>query len=658
MKRNILNIAIVSVALAAVALTSCKENEIDPKNAGEGKKISFSVAEADTRTAYDTENRLQINWTEGDKVRIFCDEAEDVKKADYTVAQISKNSGKLVKNEDGLAWGGDDLVHNFYAVYPADDKVVAGIENGKISINANLNQMCTLETGTDGEYKKDESGIYITTPDMTNAVMVANLSTKPVDNVELSFKPIMTTLEVVVRGKTADIDTENIGTEVTGISINMDASAYGASSKQFIYDINAGDIVRGELNSTVQFFVGIKNKKDGSNSLHLGTNESVKLTAFLPPVAVNGNHKIQIRVHATGSTELAATVGGTMKDGSVIEIAQSSKRKITLPWIKSVNLSNNNWITPLDTSIYVSQMSIPGSHDAATGETMATAIGDWFAATQELTLNKQWELGVRAFDLRPAIYNPLLSSTNELWLYHGSTRVSISWATAMNTIKAQLASNPGEFAIVLFRHENESAIGKNNDDTDFNTYMTNYINQNKDWIVDWEPDLTIGKARGKIILISRFEGSWDYGCFTGWGHGQEGVTTTLRNSTGTKVATMYVQDYYNPSTTAAKWSSIQTYLDIAKTFHTDKSKVNNWMINHCSGYAGTTSSSAYRNNAAYQNPRLIDYITSKEWEGGTGIVLFDYTGANKSSSTTVKGDIALQTIIDNNYKYHMKRRGE
>lgn len=655
MKRNILNIALVSVALAAAALTSCKENELDPEKAGEGRKISFAISEANTRTEYDASDNLQINWTEGDKVRIYCAEAEDVKNAEYTVAQISKNTGKLVYNAEGLAWGGDDLVHNFYAVYPSDTKMIAGVTDGKVTVNANLNQMCTLGA-------KDANGMYNTVPDMTNAVMVANLSTKPVDEVALMFKPIMTTLEVVVKGKTADVDTENIGTEITGISINMDASAYGASSKQFIYDINAGEIVRGDLNSSVQFFVGIKGA-DGANSLHLNTNESVKLTAFLPPVAVDGNHKIQIRVHATGSTELVATVGGTMKDGSVLEIAQSSKRKITLPSIKSVNLSNNNWITPLDGNIYVSQMSIPGSHDAATGETMASIVGDMAAATQELTLNKQWELGARAFDLRPAIYKS--GNTNELWLYHGATRVSVSWATAMNTIKAQLTSNPGEFAIVLFRHENERILGvpwdKNDNDNDFNTYMTNYINQNKDWIVDWKPDLTINEARGKIILISRFEGSWEYGCFTGWGHGQEGVTTTLRNADGTKSATMYVQDYYNPSSSSAKWESIKKYLDIARTFHKDANKANYWMINHCSGYTGTTSSYSYRDNAAYQNPRLIDYITSADWEGGTGIVLFDYTGSNKTGSVftaTVKGDIALQTIIDNNFKYHMLRKGE
>lgn len=652
MKRNPLNIAFMSAAVAAAALASCDVNEPDPENvAGAGRKVSFSITEARTKTAYDASDNLQINWTDGDKVRIFCDEAEDVKRADYTVAQINKNTGKLVYNTEGLAWGGDDVEHNFYAVYPADDNMVAGVQDGKLSVNANLNQTCTVGA-------KDASGMYDTTPDMTNAVMVAKLSTKPVDNVALTFKPIMTTLEVVVRGKSAASTTDNIGADITGISINMDASAYGASQKQFIYDISTGGIVRGDLNSTVQFFIGIKNS-DGSNSLHLNANESVKLTAFLPPVAVNETHKITVRVHATGSTELAATVGGNaLADGTKYEIAQSSKRRITLPWIESENLNSNNWITQLDGDIYVSQMSIPGSHDAATGEEMASIIGDIFAATQEQTLNRQWELGARAFDLRPAIYDATFGSTNELWLYHGATRVSISWATAMNTLKAKLTDNPGEFAIVLFRHEDESTLGKNTNTDDFNEFMTNYINQNKGWLVDWKPDLTIDEARGKVILISRFYGSWSYGCFTGWGHGQEGVTTTLNNADGTKSATMYVQDYYNPSSHETKWSSIQKFLDISRTFHTDAAKTNHWMINHCSGYTGSSTSSTYRNNAAYQNPKLIEYITSGEWEGSTGIILFDYTGAGTSGSTAVKGDIALQTVINNNYKYHMKRRGE
>lgn len=75
------------------------------------------------------------------------------------------------------------------------------------------------------------------------------------------------------------------------------------------------------------------------------------------------------------------------------------------------------------------------------------------------------------------------------------------------------------------------------------------------------------------------------------------------------------------------------------------------------------TSNTYRQNAAAQNPKLISYITSDTWEGSTGIMLFDYAGASLSNglltgSTEVNGDVALQTIIDNNYKYRMRRKGE
>ena len=87
------------------------------------------------------------------------------------------------------------------------------------------------------------------------------------------------------------------------------------------------------------------------------------------------------------------------------------------------------------------------------------------------------------------------------------------------------------------------------------------------------------------------------------------------------------------------------------------------MINHASGYVGSSTSDTYRENAAAQNPKLISYITDDSWEGSTGIMLFDYAGASLSNgllsgNTEVYGDIALQAIIDNNYKYRMKRKGE
>lgn len=653
--------------IVCAGLASCSDDANDGRFPAEaGNAVHFAASSPSTRTIYDDENIFQINWETNDAIRIYSNKAyEGVADANYTVTPIEtagEGSNKLyntgtiaASGEDQLVWA-DNNEHKFIGVYPNDNaKISVNAEQGIVTLPINRNQYGELvKVSEDSYYSTKYSGYtYYAKPDMRNAYLVAYNALTPEQaaatngDVFLNFKPVMTAIEVVVKGRE---NANDASVQVMGISINRTVPAGTESSTSFEWNAATGTTVSalpdnytGNTQITSNF-VGLK----GGATVTLKGGESVVFTVFLPPYAINEQWPIKVRVHATGAAEVYTK-------NITNEILASNKRRVTLPNFKTEQ-TGNNWITPLDGNIYVSQMSIPGSHDAATGESMATIIGAIFAATQENTLDKQWDLGARAFDLRPAIYDPVLESTNELWLYHGVTRVSISWATAMNTIKAKLTEQPGEFAIVLFRHEDESTVGKNTSTTDFNTYMTNYINANSSWIVDWKPNLTIDEARGKVILISRFKGSWNYGCFTGWSHAPEGTTTTLQNADGSKSATMYVQDYYNSSSHEAKWTSIQTYLNISRQFHANAGMTNHWMINHASGYANTSTSSTYRNNAAYQNPKLIETLTDPAWEGSTGIMLFDYSGAATSGSTTVKGDVALQAIINNNYKYTMQRK--
>ncbi len=663
MKNELFKIAFLAATLVTGTFVSCNENEFDPDNGQHsGKKVTFSISEDKTRTAYDADDNLQINWVKDDKVRIFCDEAEDVKQADYTVDEVNKNTGKLAYNENGLAWGSDDEEHHFYAVYPADDNTVASMVDGKVTINANLNQYCTLG---------DKVGnMYETTPDMTNAIMVAKLSTTPINKVELKFKPIMTTLEVIVRGSEAD----NLeGTYIRGISISMDASDYGASSKQFVYNLKTDELERSDATSKVQFFVGI-NTADGTNSLHLDAKDSVKLTAFLPPVSINNAHKIKIRVHATGATELTATIGANF------EILQSTKNRITLPWITTKNQGNNNWITPLDDDIYVSQMSIPGTHDAATGD--GTKYGTGIGQTQELSLDKQFELGIRAFDLRPA-----LNSDQEMILCHGKVATTFTWDNVMERFKYYLQQHPGEFIIVLIRHEDEylkeAVITTPNSEEKWQPAMQKKLEEmkatlnpginNESYTVDFRPDLTIKDMRGKILFLCRDWTKYNndgpvVGGYTGWSHDVNGSEVSIYSRTVS--GTLNIQDCYSPDAAGLnvfnkgqyptlKWNAIESQLTKSRTFHTDAAMINRWSINHTSGYVNMLSSDdGYRENAANNNVKLYNYINSASWNGSTGIVMMDYVGARTSGDYTVYGDLCPQAIIDNNYKYHMKRKGE
>ena len=652
----------LTLALCAGVVSACVDENINSDKDVNGKAIKFGLSSQKTKTVYDDKDSYQINWVNGDQITIFCAEAESAKSALYNVTPASTAKDGTITNagSDVLQWGGDGLTHHFYAVYPGRTANVD--ENGIATFSINRNQKCTVTT-TNG-YDTD----VVAKPDMKNANMVAYKKTEPTDEtVSLIFKPLMTTLEIVVKGPGSNINSSNA--RVTGVSIVSTITTKSSESgDSFKYDI-ANGVITGSVNNgtattkSETTFISLVDANGNASYVDLANGHTLTLTAFLPPMSMKQaaamKRQVKVRVHITGNAELSASVktNDESSDNWTTQFKPADKKKIILPAIPSgKQVSGNNWITPLDGSIYVSQMSIPGSHDAATGENMASFIGDLFAQTQEQTLQTQWNLGIRAFDLRSAIYKR--RSTNELWLYHGVTRVSISWATAMKTIKDNLKAHPGEFAIILFRHEDEGTTNKDTNTTDFDNYMKAWVNANKSWIVDWRPDITIDECRGKLILISRFNGSWDYGCFTGWSHDAAGTTTTVRNASNSKKGTMYVQDYYNPSSHATKFTSIKNYLDIAQKFHTEDALKNHWMLNHVSGYVGSSTSNTYRANAAAQNPEVIKYLHNRTAPGSTGIILFDYSGVAESGNYNVQGDVMLQTVIDNNYKYRMRRKGE
>lgn len=660
----------LTLALCAGVVSACVDENINSDKDVNGKAIKFGLSSQKTKTVYDDTDPYQINWVNGDQITIFCAEAESAKSALYNVTPASTAKDGIITNagSDVLQWGGDGLKHYFYAVYPGSTAKVD--ENGIATFSINRNQKCTVET-TNG-YENN----VVAKPDMKNANMVAYKATEPTDGtVSLSFKPLMTTLEIVVTGPKTNINSSYA--RVTGVSIvSTITTTSSESGDSFKYDIKKG-LITGSVSNVAATtkksettFISLVDANGNASYVDLANSKTLTLTAFLPPMseaqAAAMKRQVKVRVHITGNAELSASIktNDAGSDNWTTQFKPAAKKKITLLAIPSGDQqTGNNWITPLDGNIYVSQMSIPGSHDAATGEKMATFVGEIFAQTQEQTLQAQWNLGVRAFDLRPALYDKnevvLFGRKDyELWLYHGMTRVAISWATAMKTIKANLTSHPGEFAIVLFRHEDESTAFKNTNTTDFDNYMKAWVNENKAWIVNWRPDITIDECRGKLILISRFEGSWDYGCFTGWSHDAAGATTTVRKASSPVAGTMYVQDYYDASSHETKFNSIKNYLDIAQKFHTEDALKNHWMLNHVSGYVGYSTSNTYRANAAAQNPKVIEYLHNRTTPGSTGIILFDYSGAATSGSYTVQGDVMLQTVIDNNYKYRMRRKGE
>ena len=663
--------------MTALSLVSCVNEKIDG-NQTTIKGIKFGISNQRTKTVYDDTDPYQINWVKGDKIKIFCAEAESAKSASYTVTPASTAKDGTLANAgtDVLQWGGDGLKHNFYAIYPDPGEASGpGVdENGIATFTINHNQKCTVTT-TNGY---DDN--VVAKPDMKNALMAAYTATEPTDaTVGLTFKPIMTTLEIVVQGPATNINASNA--RVTGISIAATMTTNSsADAATFEYDIKKSAIT-GKAGSgtpttkTETTFVSLVDANGNASYVDLANGHTLTLTVFMPPMsetqAAQLKRQMKIRVHITGNAELVASVktNDAATDNWTTQIKPSSKKKITLPAIPSTSQVGNNWITPLDGNIYVSQMSIPGTHDAATGDGTFFSIGQ----TQELTLDQQFEIGIRAFDLRPAV------KKNDLKLCHGAVETTFAWDQVMERFKYYLSEHPGEFIIALIRHEDE-ADGNN---SSWGSIMQSKLESlqseinpstNESYTADFKPDLTISELRGKILFLCRDWTKYNdegpvVGGYTGWGHSKDGAEVRIYSRS--VEGKLNIQDCYAPSedgssnifNTSAfpgiKWNAIQLLLDKSMLFHTEPSMINRWSINHTSGYTGWVSTTnGYRQNAGNNNIKLYNYINNTKWNGSTGIILMDFVGAHTSGNYTVYGDLCPQAIIDNNYKYRMKRKGE
>ena len=352
---------------------------------------------------------------------------------------------------------------------------------------------------------------------------------------------------------------------------------------------------------------------------------------------------------AGAALALAAVSCEKTLDEQVIDIAPET-RALTKD-------SGNNWITALPDNAYASQLSIPGTHDAATGDGTTFSLGK----TQSLTLQEQWNMGIRVFDLRPGykkVRKGFFKYENELHIYHGIVETRTSFKEAVKVLSDNLAANPGEFAIILMRFENDSPLYNKRDV--WNSLMSSFLTSSDfpaERRVDYRPDLTVGELRGKILVLSRdaYASAPSTGAFvSGWSHSVDGTTNAVISGRNAS-ATLQLQDYYSVENKEAKIASIKNYVDLASA-----AEPGVWTINHTSGYTGTIGSdSSIKQNAENNNVALYDYLTDSSRPcGSTGIILLDHAGVRSSGSYDIYGDLLPQAIIDNNFAFQLRLKGE
>ena len=399
-------------------------------------------------------------------------------------------------------------------------------------------------------------------------------------------------------------------------------------------------------------------------------------------------------------------------------IKPSSKRNVRLPSITIGGSSRTNeWISELDDDIYINQLSIPGTtnscghtsfSNSATGQSKSLK-AQWAAGVRAFELRTAGAartasfgaFSVVCYDGGVNLRTSFESAIDSIYRFVKDTKefaiVLLSYnAENMSNILGDLNRFSKEsWSAPTTRHLTGTSVGipsvmsgKNADGM-----------IRKDYFVEFKPDLTIRDVRGQIVLLNmdEFDGypgalingaeSTDVsGALSVSSNGKDYISTgnwhSLTYPSGTMENGLYLQnafdeEYGNEETHVDK----QSYIIKAdnEAVKLASAEVTNfpWVINFVggAGASGNSSTGNYRASAAANNQFYNEWLTGemtyngqKRADGPTGIVMVSHQGVEYVTVTTsflwwsstrqvkVYGENLPQTIINNNFKFPLKRK--
>ena len=307
-----------------------------------------------------------------------------------------------------------------------------------------------------------------------------------------------------------------------------------------------------------------------------------------------------------------------------------------------------DWMQALDDNLFLSRLSIPGSHDAATSSCSSSGLTG-SAHTQTYTIAQQLEHGVRMFDLRPAW------NGKDMIIYHGVVSTGVKFNDALTTLCDFLRAHPQEFLFVIMRHEDDGE--SDSQKAEWANQMGKYLASKKQYIIDYSPTLTVKEMRGKLLVMSR--NTYEGGPIGGYLNGGGDNSVYDRTLSGTSGAYMYMstQDMYDVAASgqlAKKVTAIKSML--ARSIGEKEYRL---YLNHASGYSKKTSIFGYtfssyegvQECARTCNKAFIDYMKGKK--GPMGFVLMDFAGDDE-----YQGQELIDLIINNCYNTYASERDE
>ena len=676
------------IAASVLALGSCQDDVVEnvvstPVQTGDEITFGPSLPNAiGTRTSYgeavgtvENGGYYPIEWEEGDEIAIFCPQASQPASqlVNYKITPDENDpthSAAVTKIGDvGLQWGNEDA-HRFYGFYPAS--AVKGTEtDGRIMGSIPVFQPVESwdDTGTDENGNKIYRGI----PNMDLAYMwayneVSKEETPVGTDVSLEFEPLVTVLEITVNGP----DPNMSAVEVSNITIQgVSGNVALAGDFECLISDRSGTCTPLD-NGTVTNRISISCYRDGQ-PITLNPGEKIIVQAFIiPNETAISTRQVSITVATTGGAARTKTL-------QTDEIRPHKVNFVSLPALNR-NTEVNYWMSDLDPNIYASELSLPGSKMTALTRDVSS---DLYYQTASIT--EQFNSGVRAF-----IFQTQYKTSWEDWSPHlevvaageGFLGTSLDCGSLKSKLQElssciEAAKNAGkqEFAFVLITWNSGLLSGGE-------TWMREVADRIDEWQSSFniypnrvDANTTLGDLAGHILVKANYNNDnmanalaadrttpMLFSLWPGVFMDNEPLRWGTSNLSTTAELKWYGQELTScgvggQGTVEQKESYISQVFAEGVRVYQENAAHDTWLLNDLGGYY-TNDNGENRVTRLTQdmNALGIRELQARTENASLGLIFLNFADRNENSGQLYRSDELIQTVIDNNFKFALRKR--
>lgn len=361
-------------------MTSCLEETpvFEPANPGDEVQFSLGISKsAETKTIYagltTSQNAFKVNWVADDQIAIYGTKC-DRKSGKYIItpnsSDASKASAVTKKGVSGVQWGSEPS--DFYAIYPSNDstKFEPVTDGVKIPV-AIRSQQPNIFSKTGNSWigtpclSNDKSKFTMVDNIMYAYTSGSNVSTR--GNVPLNFKPYASVLNFKLAGWKKTSNTNIDAMQITKITLKGNQTKLAGN---FTLTVNGStpSVASTDISSTAATSIDILPGIASGSYITINANESLEFSVFMIPqegVSIGKGWSVTLTT-SHGIFEYPLDAGQNQNTTIVpgkIHVINIPAIPLTSNGTGGGDISDNagNWITKVDPTIYLSELSLPGA---------------------------------------------------------------------------------------------------------------------------------------------------------------------------------------------------------------------------------------------------------------------------------------------------------